>query len=91
MNHDHMDEGNALFDEEVDEPELPESTQSGGAQSKSAKENNRVQVADEAMEDSDDEYTEEEAGPGFPAHINIIIEKVNDSLKSINDYPNLSA
>lgn len=68
-----MDE-DALYEDESSD-DIPENTQSGGAQSQIAKEKGRVQVANEAEED--DEFLDEESPePSFPAHLNIVIEKV---------------
>ncbi|KAF8461138.1 glycoprotein suaprga1 [Kalaharituber pfeilii] len=66
-------EDQALYEDES--ADAPESAQSGGAQSKSAKESGRVAQA-EPEEDEDEDYMEEsEAEPSFPAHLSIVIEK----------------
>ncbi|KAI5793915.1 mitochondrial glycoprotein [Peziza echinospora] len=74
---DQLDDDSALYDEE--DADVPESAQSGGAQSKNAKEsraatNNEIEEDDEVFDESDLE-------PSFPAHLNIIIEKPNGALK----------
>jgi len=56
------------------------SMQSGGAQSKAAKADDRVPVADEAK---DEEYSEEDE-PSFPARVNITIEKPNQGALQVD-------
>jgi len=70
----------ALFDDEHPETGVPKSSaQSGGAQSKVAKEEGRVPNADEVDEDSD--YDEPE--PSFPARVTITIEKPNQGALTV--------
>lgn len=79
MQQDLQDEESLYEDESSDD--IPENTQSGGAQSKVAKEQGRVQVANEA--EQDDELLDDEEAPGtsFPAHLNIVIEKRTGAIK----------
>jgi len=72
----------ALYDEQPEHDATPRaSLQSSGAQSKAAKEDDRVAVADEAAQE--DEYAEDEE-PSFPARVNITIEKPNQGALQVD-------
>lgn len=69
-----------LFDEEEDEG-TANAPQSGGAQSKVAKDQGNVPVADEAAEE--EELSDDEEESGFPARVNVVIEKPNQGALQI--------
>ncbi|RPA98806.1 mitochondrial glyco protein [Choiromyces venosus 120613-1] len=70
-----------LYDEQPREDDDPNalSSQSGGAQSKAAKDEGRAQAAN----DMDGDGYDDEPEPGFPARVNVTIEKPNSGALQI--------